>query len=125
MKTRTVLGVVTVWTVVGLALAATAQAAVLTSPVVLPQGTDDIECTIVNASTQIRDVTIQVWRLNGSLVDSSAKSLEPGEETLLDAADQSAYRYCRFIVEGGKTNFRAAACIFQHLVGHRMCVTAE
>jgi hypothetical protein len=90
-----------------------AQAAdtLFTAPLV-PEGTSLLDCYIVNVSKKTQDVVIQVFNRAGVALESVPASLAPGEErvaTVPASADPNeAPRYCKFELDGKKTDFRAS-----------------
>jgi len=129
MKVR---GTITVAATV-LALVGTAQGATLFTPALnVPLGENSLECHIVNVSTQDRTVTILALDFDGVALQTVGPfTVEPGRNRFVSAPatvinDVNNFpRYCKFIVEGGKTNYRASACVFQSLVGCIATIPAD
>ncbi len=96
-----------------IALPGLVHAAVLVTHAVLV-GTDPagqfVRCTIVNVGGQSRPVTIEVVGPAGNVVASSNVVLQPGQ-VLSDADATGGTRYCRFVVQGAKGQFRAGATV--------------
>jgi len=90
-----------------------AQAAdtLFTAPLV-PEGASLLDCYIVNVSNKTRSVVIQVFNRAGGLLESVPATLAPGEERVatVPASDDpsEAPRYCKFELNGNKSEFRAS-----------------
>lgn len=107
-------------------LAGAAQGAVILSPPLFMAGTNEVECNIVNISDVDRDVTVEVWSAQGfPLASCFTGPLAAGHGFACRGSVVPSMRYCRFVVEGAKANFRAAVCLFQPGVGSIACVEAN
>jgi hypothetical protein len=104
---------------VGLAVAtaAHAEAATLVSPPLVPEGTNFLDCYLVNVGEKARNVTIQVFSREGVAVMTVETTLDPGEEDVARATSDQNPRYCKFVVRGNVRDFRASILVRQDGVG--------
>jgi hypothetical protein len=115
----------------GLALMAGAvQAATLFTPPLVPDGANQLDCYIINVSDKERTVTIEVRNREGEAVLPPVEAtLKPGEERVAvapaSASPSDAPRYCKFIVEGKPSNYRASVLVEQPGVGSISALPAE
>jgi hypothetical protein len=111
----------TVVTLIALALAvatsAAVEAATLVSPPLVPEGTNFLDCYLVNVGEKPRAVTIQVFSREGTVVKTVETTLDPGEEDVARATSEENPRYCKFIVKGSARDFRASILVRQDGVG--------
>ena len=94
-----------------------AHAAVLVSPPLVPDGDNVLDCYLVNVGQKTRTVVIDVFARDGSVIESVATTLGPGEEDVARAEADQLPRYCRFTVTGPKSEYRASILIRQTGVG--------
>ena len=100
-----------------LAVVGGANAATLVSPPLVPEGTNFLDCYLVNVGTKPRAVTIQVFSREGVAVTTVETTLDPGEEDVARAQSDQLPRYCKFIVKGSAKEFRASILVRQDGVG--------
>jgi len=108
-------GVLTTATALVLAFSGVTQAATLFSPPLLPSSSSTLSCELANLSTRDRTAEIQVLDLDGNVVGGSGGTitLAAGTTTAFATGAASNPVRCKFIVEGGKDDFRASVCVFQ------------
>jgi len=94
-----------------------AAAATLVSPPLVPEGTNFLDCYLVNVGTKPRPVTIQVFSREGVAVTTVETTLDPGEEDVARAQSDQNPRYCKFFVKGSAKEFRASILVRQDGVG--------
>lgn len=107
-----------------------AQAATLFTPPLVPDGVNQLDCYIINVSDKERTVTIEVRNREGETVlPPVTVTLQPGEErvAVAPASDvpSDAPRYCKFIVEGNPSNYRASVLVEEPGVGSISALPAE
>ena len=95
----------------------TGHAVTLFSPPLVPEGDNFLDCYLVNVSEVPRDVTIQVFSRDGVVVETVETTLDPGEEDVARAQSGQNPRYCKFVVEGKKSYYRASILVRQDGVG--------
>jgi hypothetical protein len=100
-----------------LATATGAEAGTLVSPPLVPEGTNFLDCYLVNVGDKPRPVTIQVFSREGVAVVTVQTTLEPGEEDVARAQSSEQPRYCKFIVKGSVKDFRGSILVRQDGVG--------
>ena len=98
-------------------IAGGAEAATLVSPPLVPEGTNFLDCYLVNVGPKPRAVTIQVFSREGIAVTTVETTLAPGEEDVARAQADQLPRYCKFIVKGSAKEFRASILVRQDGVG--------
>jgi hypothetical protein len=99
-------------------LAATAgQAATLVSPPLVAEGKSFLDCYLVNVSDEPRAVRIEVFSREGEVIEFVETTLEPGEEDVARATAPELPRYCKFIVDGTRADFRASILVRRPGVG--------
>jgi hypothetical protein len=97
-------------------LAGVAQSAVLFTPPLVPDGSNVLDCYLTNVSEKTRQVTIKVLnRFGEDVVEPVSANLNPGEERVAtaEASDDpsEAPRYCKFVVEGARSDYRGSALV--------------
>lgn len=115
---------------VGLELGAVGavQAGDLFTPPVFVADNENFACGIVNVGPRTRLVHILINNGSGGTTgDSGNLSLAPGAVASWVNVDvNQQFRYCHFIVEGGKKeHYRAVGCVFVDAGSSRDCVAAE
>jgi hypothetical protein len=107
-------------------LAATAgQAATLVSPPLVPEGKSFLDCYLVNVSDEPRDVRIEVFSREGEVIQFVETTLEPGEEDVARATSPELPRYCKFIVDGTRAEFRASILVRRPGIGSISALSAN
>jgi hypothetical protein len=116
----------TVALLLGLVLVAgAAYAAMLFTPPLVPLGTNQLDCYLVNVSDRVREATIQVLNRDGEVLKSVDVALDPGAEEVATVEANELPRYCRFIVDGGKNHFRASILVRKDGDGSISALSAE
>lgn len=100
-----------------LAFSTGVEAATLVSPPLVPEGTNFLDCYLVNVGAKPRAVTIQVFSREGVPVTTVDTTLDPGEEDVARAQSDQQPRYCKFVVKGPAKEFRASILVRQDGVG--------
>lgn len=106
-------------------LAGAAQAATLFTPPLVPDGENQLDCYLVNVSDQVRQATIEVRNRDGVVLESVEVTLKPGAEAVATVLAGELPRYCGFVVEGGRSHFRASILVRQPGVGSISALAAE
>ena len=101
----------------GLVLVSSASAATLFSPPLVAEGTHVLDCYLVNVSNQSRQVTIQVFGRDGQVVHTVQTILDPGKEDVARTTSAQLGRYCKFIVDGKKSDFRGSILVRKKGIG--------
>jgi hypothetical protein len=110
---------------IALTLATAVQAATLISPPLVPEGTNFLDCYLVNVSAKARPVTIQIFNREGAVIKSVELTLDPGQEDVARAQSDELPRYCKFIVKGSAKDFRASILVRQDGVGAISALPAQ
>ena len=100
-------------------------AAELFSPPLVPDGSNVLDCYLVNVSDETRQATIQVFNRTGVAVATVETTLGPGQEDVARADASLQPRYCRFDVDGKSSHFRASILVRQDGVGSISALAAE
>ena len=113
-----------------LVLAGAVHAATLFTPPLVPEGNNLLDCYLTNVSDKTHAVTIEVLNREGdAVVPTVEATLNPGEERVATAqasdSPTDAPRYCKFVVEGGRTNYRASALVREPGRGSISALAAE
>lgn len=95
------------------------------SPPLVPDGENQLDCYLVNVGDRIRSVRIQALTKNGVPVATVDAVLPPGHEEVARAGANDLPRYCRFVVEGPKADFRASVLVRQEGVGSISALPAQ
>jgi hypothetical protein len=111
--------------ILGLLFASSASALTLFSPPLVPEGNNVLDCYLVNVSNQARDVRIEIFSREGIAIETVRTTLQPGEEDVARAGADQLPRYCKFVVNGKKTDFRASVLVRQDGVGAISALPAE
>jgi hypothetical protein len=100
-----------------LALGGGAHAATLVSPPLVPEGNNFLDCYLVNVSPEPRAVIIQVFSREGTVIEEVETTLGPGQEDVARATAPELPRYCKFIVDGTRQEFRGSILVRKNGVG--------
>jgi hypothetical protein len=111
-------------------VAGAAQSATLFTPPLVPDGNNVLDCYLTNVSDKTRQVTIKVLnRLGEDVVEPVLAKLNPGEERVAtaEASDDpsDAPRYCKFVVEGSRSDYRGSALVRKEGEGSISAVPAQ
>ena len=93
-----------------------------------PDGSSNrLRCNILNVSTKVVDVTIEVLDQGGAIVNAANATFEPGTGGFLVAFDDelSGFGLCRFTVLGKASAVRATATVFDPAQGTISAVAAH
>jgi hypothetical protein len=111
--------------ILSLLIASSASAVTLFSPPLVPDGDNVLDCYLVNVSNQARGVRIQIFNREGDVIETVETTLQPGQEDVARANADQLPRYCKFVVNGKKTDFRASVLVRQDGVGAISALPAE
>jgi hypothetical protein len=117
----------TLFLLLGLVLmAGVAQAVTLFTPPLFPDGDSQIDCYLVNVSNEVRHVTIEVLNRDGELVrEPVVVVLYPGTEEVASAPASDKPRYCKFVVDGTRSNVRASILVRKPGIGSISALSAQ
>jgi hypothetical protein len=90
--------------------AVAADAAELFSAPLKSEGDNLFDCRIVNVGSSTRTVTIEIFEENGTFVTDKTTTLGPGQGDDRGTSVNGNF-YCKFTVQGGKTQYRASASV--------------
>lgn len=111
-----------------IAIGGMAHAAELFTPPLEPDGTNRLDCRILNISSENRTVRTRVVDNNGTVVvDTGDFILGPGATAVaFFEANAGTPRHCHFTVQGKnpQARYRASACVFDPGVGCLAAVSA-
>lgn len=102
-----------------------AQAATLVSPPLVPEGKSFLDCYLVNVTDEARTVRIEVFSRDGQVIEAVDTTLEPGEEDVARATSAEQPRYCKFIVDGTRAEFRASILVRRPGIGSISALSAN
>ncbi len=102
-----------------------AQAATLFTPPLVPEGENQLDCYLVNVSNKTRAARIESLNRMGDLKGFADVILNPGEERVVTVPASDEPRYCRFIVEGGRAQYRASVLVRDPNAGSISALPAE
>lgn len=120
------LGIVKVYVMLGMALWGSAvDAATLFSPPLVPLGSNQLDCYLVNVSDKERKATIQALDAQGVALKTVPVILAPGTEFVATVEAEEEPRYCKFIVDGPRGAFRASVLVRQDGVGSVSALAAQ
>jgi hypothetical protein len=97
----------------------------LFTPPLFPDGSSQLDCYLLNVSDETRDARIEVFTKDAVLVGSDKVRLAPGTEKVVTVAPNLAPRYCRFEVEGRRSDFRASILVREPGRGSISALPAE
>jgi len=106
-------------------MAGAAHTATLFTPPLVPDGENQLDCYLVNVSDKRREATIEVLNRDGAVLKSVDVMLDPGAHAVATALANELPRYCEFIVEGGRSHFRASILVRQLGAGSISALPAE
>ncbi len=122
MKIRTTRIAIALTLGLGTAAHAAGPTATLVAGPLEPDGsTNRMRCNILNVSTKVVTVTVEVLDQTGAIVDIGDATFDPGKGGFLSAfdSDLSGFGWCRFTVQGKASAIRATASIFESGEGGR------
>lgn len=94
-----------------------AAAATLISPPLVAEGTNVLDCYLINIGPVTRQVVIEVLNREGNVVKRVRTELAPFEEDVARTTAAERGRVCRFIVPGSRFQYRASILVRQEGVG--------
>jgi hypothetical protein len=103
---------------------AAAEHALFTPPL-FPDGSNQLDCYILNVSDETREARIEVFTKDGERVGHDKVSLAPGTEKVVTVPANLAPRYCKFEVDGKRSNFRASILVREPGRGSISALPAE
>jgi hypothetical protein len=106
-------------------MAGAAHTATLSTPPLVPDGENELDCYLVNVSDKRREATIEVLNRDGAVLKSVDVMLDPGAHAMATALANELPRYCEFTVEGGRPYFRASILVRQPGTGSISALPAE
>ena len=96
------------------------------TPPLFPDGESQIDCYLVNVSNEVRHVTIEVLNRDGELVrEPVVVALYPGTEEVASAPASDKPRYCKFVVDGTRSNVRASILVRKPGIGSISALSAQ
>jgi len=101
------------------------QTTTLFTPPLVPLGKNELECYLVNVSDKTREVTIQAFTRDGVGLEPVKTTLKPGVEGVAKASADQTPRYCKFVVAGKRSDFRASILVFDPNAGSISALSAE
>jgi hypothetical protein len=97
----------------------------LFTPPLFPDGSNQLDCYILNVSDETREARIDVFTKDAVLVGHDKVTLAPGTEKVVTVPSNLAPRYCRFEVEGRRSDFRASILVREPGRGSISALPAE
>jgi hypothetical protein len=107
-----------------LVLSSAAESATLLSPPLIARTGSSVACVMANTGKTAREVTIEIVRGLGDVVESTTTTLEPGRSATATAEVWPQLGRCRFVVQGSARGFRATGCTIEAPHGCRGSVEA-
>jgi len=101
------------------------HAATLFTPPLVPGGDNQLDCYLVNVSDTLRKATIEVLNRDGEVLKSVDVELYPGAEEVATVEADELPRYCKFVVDGDKDQFRASILVRKDSDGSISALSAE
>jgi hypothetical protein len=97
----------------------------LFTPPLFPDGSSQLDCYLLNVSDETREARIEVFAKDGERVGFDKVQLAPGTEKVVTVASNLAPRYCKFEVEGRRSDFRASILVREPGRGSISALPAE
>ena len=96
-----------------LVVGAAAEGAEMFSPPVFVSTNEEVICRIVNISDQTRSFTFEIIDISGVVRISGGNIIAPNGSSFAGGGGAliSGQFYCRLVVSGAKTNYRAAIAV--------------
>jgi hypothetical protein len=101
------------------------HAATLFTPPLVPEGDNQLDCYLVNVSNKFREATIEVLNRDGEVLKAVDVELKPGAEEVATVESDELPRYCKFIVQGNRHDFRASILVRKDGEGSISALSAE
>ena len=83
----------------------------LVTPPLVAEGDSQLQCHLVNVSGEGRSVVIEVLAQDGTVLLTDGGTLDPGEAAVVTVPASASPRYCKFIVEGFRVDFRGSIAV--------------
>lgn len=103
----------------------TAQADTLFTPPLVPEGSNQLDCYLVNVGNTAHKVTIEALTREGETLKSIKVTLKPGTEAVATVPANQLPRYCKFVVEGKSSDFRGSILVRKQGTGSISALSAE
>ncbi len=103
---------------------ALAEHTMFTQPL-FPDGSNQLDCYLLNVSDEAREARIEVFTKDAVLVGSEKVKLAAGTERVVTVQPNLAPRYCKFEVEGRRSDFRASILVREPGRGSISALSAE
>ena len=97
----------------------------LITPPLAPEGNNLLECHLVNVSDEARAVTIEVRASDGTILTSIGGTLGAGDAAVVPVVAGASPRYCRFLVEGFRIQFRGSVVVRMPGLGSLSALPAQ
>jgi hypothetical protein len=105
--------------------AAPANTTTLSTPPLVPLGSSQLDCYIINVSDRARWVSIEALNKQGEVVARWSELLAPEHEAVAISPAADGPRSCRFVVEGLGKHFRASGLVVVPNVGSVSALAAH
>jgi hypothetical protein len=83
----------------------------LVTPPLVAEGVNQLQCHLVNVSGEGRSAVIEVLAQDGTVLETDGGTLDPGEAAVVTVPASASSRYCKFIVEGLRVDFRGSIAV--------------
>jgi len=100
-----------------LVLSGMARADVLTTPPLIAEGDNVLECYLANVGQVARKVKIEAVTKEGKTVQTGTPTLQPGQEEVVRTPANLLARYCRFTVPSAGKEYRGSVLVHDPGVG--------
>jgi len=97
----------------------------LYTPPLFPDGSNQLDCYLLNISDETREARIEVFTKDAERVGHEKVTLKPGTEKVVSVPVNLAPRYCKFEVEGKRSNYRASVLVREPGRGSISALAAE
>jgi hypothetical protein len=98
---------------------------ILYTPPLVPEGSSQLDCYIINVSDKPREVVMEALDRDGVVVAQWSDTLNPNAEAVAIAPAARGPRACRFFVEGQGEHFRASGLVHVPGVGSISALAAQ
>lgn len=105
--------------------AATGQWSTMFTPPIAADGKNLFDCYLTNVSNEARTVFIYALDRSGGQVKAVKTTLAAGEEEVARAEAVLGARYCKFVVQGKKDDYRGSAVITVDGTGTISAIAAQ
>ena len=97
----------------------------LYTPPLFPDGSNQLDCYLLNISDETREARIEVLTKDAERVGHDKVTLKPGTEKVVSVPANLAPRYCKFEVEGKRSNWRGSVLVREPGRGSISALAAE